>query len=96
MAARQLQIVGTEPEQHSDIDVKAEVARAARREHKVEQDQLKHTWGARVVEAEKDLAAAMLAAGVARYEYTVDGARYRLDLNCPDPTVKLTFVGNEE
>jgi len=96
MAARQLQIVGTEPEQHSDIDVKAEIAREARREHKVEQDQLKQTWGARVVAAEKELAAAMLEAGVARYEYTVDGARYRLDLSLPEPTVKLTFVGNEE
>ena len=94
--ARQLTIEACGPDTHAEIDAKAELVRAARRRHKAELDKLRCTWGAEVAQAEKDLYEAMLVAGVARYEYSYEGARYRLDLSCPEPTVKLTFVGNEE
>ena len=95
-SARQLTIEACGPDTHSEIIEKAELLQDARRRHKAGQDKLKCTEGAEVAQREKDLAEAMLAANVVREQFSLNGAVYRVDLNCPDASVKMTYVGNEE
>lgn len=88
MAIKQLEIAGTEVERDHVLEGLLEEHRRSRGDLK--RAQARHTvTGAAVIRYQ-------LEGQIARYEYTVDGERYRSELSCPEPTVKLTFVGNEE
>jgi len=87
VSARQLEIAGTEPDEHPDVIDAAEELRRAKGDEKRAHD--------RVLMAQDALVNRLREHKAAVYEYSIDGARYRLDLIRADVRVKLTFVGNE-
>ncbi len=86
---KQLQIAGTEAEDHAEINEAAEALRVALAEHK--------RMAENVTKAKGTLIACMMAKKTAVYEYlNATKGRFRLDLTLPDPSVRLTFVGQED
>ena len=88
VSARQLEIAGTEPVRDRELEGILEEVKRAKGDHK--------RAAQRLVAAQGRAVTYQLTQKIAIYEYAFDGQRYRSELSCPEPTIKLTFVGDEE
>ncbi len=95
--SKQQVIPGTESTRHSQIDEAIEALRLAR------QDLLEASKSCackaareRVMAASATLATAMLDVETPCYESHANGERWRADLEMPEPSVKLKYIGKED
>jgi hypothetical protein len=86
--AKQLHISGTESEEHVEINEAAEELRAAKMDQK--------RAGERVAKAMGLLVSRMMAAKVKGYGFHSQHGRYSLELDLPQPTVKLSFEADND
>ena len=82
--AKQLHLQGTTSDVHVEINEAAEELRSAKLDQK--------RAGERVAKAMALLSTRMIAAKVKNYGFDVAGGHYSLELDLPEPTVKLAFT----
>ena len=88
VSERQLEFAGTGPVRDRELEDILEEVKRAKGDHK--------RAAQRLVAAQGRAVTYQLTQKIAIYEYAFDGQRYRSELSCPEPTIRLTFVGDEE